>query len=143
MRIQTLCLFLAGLSAWALGPADDIRNKEFASYKTHFITPEYKSMREWESHKEHLRRQILSAAGLLPMPAKTPLHPRVVRTLHYEDYSIEVILLETLPGYFLGGNLYLPAARKGTLPAVLLPHGHWKHGRLEDQASYSVPALGI
>jgi len=134
---------LAGLSAlWAATPPADIRSTELADYKTHFRVPEYKSKQEWETHRAHLRQQILSAAGLMPMPVKTPLRPRVVRTFEYDDYSIQVVLIETLPGYYLGGNLYLPA-RKGPSPAVLIPHGHWKHGRLENQPSYSVPALAI
>src|SRR5215468_2841913 len=87
--------------------------------------------------------QTPAAPGLLPMPAKTPLRPRVVRHLEYKDYAIDVVLLETLPGYFLGGNLYRPIGKKVPAPAVLIPHGHWKRGRLEDQPSYSVPALGI
>jgi dienelactone hydrolase len=37
----------------------------------------------------------------------------------------------------------LPANQQVRAPAVLIPHGHWKQGRLEDQPSYSVPALGI
>ena len=51
------------------------------------------------------------------------------------------MLLETLPGYFLGGNLYRPLAGGRRRPAVLVPHGHWSRGRLENQPSYSVPAL--
>jgi dienelactone hydrolase len=66
-----------------------------------------------------------------------------VRRLDYQDYSIEVVLIETLPGYYLGGNLYRPIGKPAHAPAVLVPHGHWKRGRLEDQPSYSVPALGI
>src|SRR5260370_23225647 len=77
------------------------------------------------------------------MPAKAPLRPKVVRRLDYPDYSIEVILIETLPGYFLGGNLYPPARKSTPAPAVPLPPGHWKRGRLEDQPSYSLPAPGI
>ena len=124
-------------------PESDIRNIESPGVKTHFTMPEYSSRKQWEERGTSLRRQILSAAGLLPMPAKAPLRPKVVRRLDYPDYSIEVILIETLPGYFLGGNLYRPAGKSTPAPAVLLPHGHWKRGRLEDQPSYSVPALGI
>lgn len=143
MRIATVLIVVLALPVCALGPPADVRNTEIADYKTHFHMPEYKSRRDWEAHKARLRRQILSAAGLSPMPAKSPLHPKVVRTFDYEDYSIQVVLIESLPGYYLGGNLYLPAARKGPFPAVLVPHGHWKHGRLEDQPVYSVPALAI
>lgn len=121
----------------------DIRNIEPANYKTHFKIPEYRTRKQWEARRQELKQQLLSAAGLLPMPEKAPLRPQIVRRLDYKDYSIEVVLLETLPGYFLGGNLYRPVGRKLPVPAVLIPHGHWKRGRLEDQPSYSVPALGI
>jgi dienelactone hydrolase len=124
-------------------PDSDVRNIEMPDYKTHFKMPEYKSRKEWEARRQDLQQQILSAAGLLPMPVKTPLHPKVLRRLVYNDYAIETILLETLPGYFLGGNLYRPVGKKLPAPAILIPHGHWKKGRIEDQASYSVPALGI
>jgi len=124
-------------------PDSDIRDTELADYKTHFKMPDYRSREQWEARRQELQKQILSAAGLLPMPVRTPLRPEVVRRLEYHDYAIEVILLETLPGYYLGGNLYLPVGKKLPVPAVLIPHGHWKRGRLEDQPSYSVPALGI
>jgi dienelactone hydrolase len=59
------------------------------------------------------------------------------------EYSIEKVALETMPGYYLGGNLYRPLHPKGKVPAVLTPHGHWTYGRLENSDSYSGPALGI
>jgi dienelactone hydrolase len=124
-------------------PDSDVRNIELANYKTHFKMPEYRTRKQWDARRKELLQQILSAAGLLPMPEKTPLRPQILRRLEYKDYAIEVVLLETLPGYFLGGNLYRPVGRKLPAPAVLIPHGHWKRGRLEDQPSYSVPALGI
>jgi len=124
-------------------PDSDVRDTELPGVNSHFKMPEYASRKEWEARRQELQRQILSAAGLLPMPARTPLRPKVVRRLEYKDYAIEVVLLETLPGYFLGGNLYLPLGKTSPAPAVLIPHGHWKLGRLEDLPSYSVPALGI
>ena len=29
------------------------------------------------------------------------------------------------------------------MPAVLVPHGHWKNGRVENKPEYSVPALAM
>jgi hypothetical protein len=144
-RIVYLLGVALAFAASAVSESADARNTEVNDYKTHFSTPSYKSSKEWESHKTHLRRQILSSAGLLPLPEKTPLRARVIRRLDYEEYSIEAVLFESLPGYSVGGNLYLPSPRlrKGAAPAVLVPHGHWKHGRLEDLPSYSVPALAI
>jgi len=145
-RLLIPCLLIAMFGAQPISaavPDSDVRETELPNYKTHFKMAEYKTRKQWEARRQELLQQILSAAGLLPMPVKTPLHPKVVRRLEYQDYSIDVVLLETLPGYFLGGNLYRPAGKKLPAPAVLIPHGHWKRGRLEDQPSYSVPALGI
>src|SRR5690606_23167999 len=36
------------------------------------------------------------------------------------------------PGHYVTGNLYRPKGRKGRLPAVLSPHGHWQNGRFYD-----------
>ena len=141
--LVSLVIVVVPRPAPAAVPESDIRNTETADFKTHFKMPDYRSRKQWEERRSKLRQQILSAAGLLPMPVKTPLRPRIVRRLNYQDYSIEVVLIETLPGYYLGGNLYRPIGKTVPAPAVLLPHGHWKRGRLEDQPSYSVPALGI
>lgn len=124
-------------------PDFDVRNVELPDPKTHFRMPSYKSRAEWLARKDQLRKQILSAAGLLPMPAKNPLRAMILKTHDRGDYSIQVVLLETFPGYYVGGNLYRPLHLKGPAPAVLIPHGHWKGGRLENLPSYSVPALGI
>jgi len=40
------------------------------------------------------------------------------------------------------GNLYTPAGR-GPFPAVLLPHGHWTYGRLENTEVSSIPGSAI
>lgn len=124
-------------------PAEDSRNVNLPHTDTHFTMPVYRSLAEWEARKARLRRQILAAAGLLPMPEKSPLRPRIFGRLDRGDHTIEKVLLETSPGYYLGGNLYRPAKRSGKLPAVLAPHGHWFYGRLEHQPLNSTPALGI
>ncbi len=141
MRLA-LALTIALVARTAV-PENDIRQTEVAGYKTHFTLPKYTSREEWESHRQHLRRQILSSAGLLPLPAKRPLNPKVVRRIEFPDYTIEAVLIQTLPGYYVGGNVYRPRHRSSPAPGVLVPHGHWKRGRLENQPSYSVPALGI
>ncbi|HTT60917.1 MAG TPA: acetylxylan esterase, partial [Bryobacteraceae bacterium] len=91
----------------------------------------------------HLRRQILVAAGLYPLPEKTPLHPEISGRIERNGYSIEKVALETMPGYYLGGNLYRPLRPSGKVPAVLTPHGHWTYGRLENSETFSGQALGI
>lgn len=122
--------------------AQDRRNTEIPDTDTHFTMPAYGSLAEWESRKQVLRNQILFAAGLLPMPDKTPLHPHVFGRLERDGYTIEKVYLETLPGYYLGGNLYRPARATGKAPGLLIAHGHWDYGRLENQQLNSTPTQG-
>lgn len=142
MRSLSFALFGAAVAAQT-PPAQDIRNTYTPDTDTVFQTPEYKTLAQWEARKAQLRRQILSAAGLLPMPEKTPLNPRIFGKLARDSYSIEKVLLETLPGYYVGGNLYRPLGRSGKFPAVASPHGHWNYGRLEHTPLGSIPARCI
>jgi dienelactone hydrolase len=123
-------------------PAQDARNTMVPNTDTHFTMPVYRSLAEWESRKAHLRKQILAAAGLLPMPAKTPLHPVIFGRMEREGYSIENVYLESLPGYYVCGNLYRPLGGSGKHPGALLTQGHWTYGRLENQPNASAPTLG-
>ena len=138
-------IFSGCLAAQAQIPAQDARNVNLPNTDTHFTARTYKTLAEWQARKEFLRQQILSAAGLLPLFPKNDLHPQIFGRIENRDYSIEKVLLETLPGYYLGGNLYRPlkAAPPDGFPAVLTPHGHWVYGRLEHTTIASVPARAI
>ena len=141
--LTAICL--ACLLANAQIPARDARNAETPNTDTHFSPKTYKTLAEWQARREVLRKQILSAAGLLPMLPKSDLHPQIFGRLDRQAYTIEKVLLETLPGVYLGGNLYRPLgpAPPGGFPAVISPHGHWTYGRLEHTDIASVPARCI
>ncbi|MEP6536225.1 MAG: alpha/beta fold hydrolase [Bryobacteraceae bacterium] len=141
MKLIASTLLAAALTFFV--PAEDSRNKYTPDDNTHFVMPAYSTLSEWEARRQHLKSQILSAAGLFPMPPKNALNPKSYGRLERDGYSIDKILIQTLPGYYLGGNLYQPLHRSGKLPAVLLAHGHWKYGRLQNEVEYSVPALAV
>ena len=68
------------------------------------------------------------------MPPKTPLNPQVYGKLERDGYTIEKVVLETLPGFTLSGNLYRPdRQRRASAPAMLCPHGHWADGRVNPE----------
>jgi dienelactone hydrolase len=136
---------LSALAASAQVPAQDSRLTTVPHTDYHFTPRTYATLAEWQTHRAHLRKQILSAAGLLPMPAKTALHPQVFGKITNPNYTIEKVLLETFPGFYLGGNLYRPTkpAPAGGFPAVVSPHGHWNYGRLEHTDLASIPARCI
>jgi dienelactone hydrolase len=141
MRIAPSLLALLSYAGFV--HAQDSRNSAVIDSGTHFAPPVFKSRAEWEMRAAHLRKQIQFAAGLLPMPEKHPLNAQVFGRIERKGYSVEKVLLETMPGFYLGGNLYRPLGRTGRFPAVLSPHGHWAYGRLENSNVASVPGRCI
>ncbi len=137
MRIAISLLLCANVMT-----AADRRNTVTPNTNTPATFTAPSDLKVWEARKAQLRKQILAAAGLMPMPAKKPLNPLIYDRLDRDGYTIEKVAIETLPGYWLGGNLYRPKAA-GKHPAVLHPHGHWAYGRLENQPLYSAQTLGI
>lgn len=135
----TTAMTAVSLHAGAATP-EDSRNTDTPGTDTHFVFKAPDSLEAWQARRAALKSQILAAAGLLPMPQKGALNPQVFGKLDRKEYTIEKALLETLPGYFLGGNLYRPTS-PGRHPAVLVPHGHWTYGRLENQPLCSTQAL--
>ncbi len=77
--------------------------------------------------KETVRAKLLEIIGGLP-DYHGPLNPRVTGSLKTESYTIEKVIFESLPGFYVTANLYRPN-RPGRYPAVLLPLGHWQQGK--------------
>ena len=93
----------------------------------------------WEARAAGLRTRVLLAAGLWPLPQRTPLKPIVHGRVDREGYTVDRVILESLPGHFVTGSLYRPQpAPAGKLPVVLCPHGHWNQGRFHDHGEAGV-----
>ena len=148
MRLA-LALLLTGIVLSAQVPPTDSRNTDIPNTDTHFVPKAFwrhashGTLPEWEARKSYLKGQVLSAAGMDPLFPKTPLNAQVFGKLERDGYTIEKVLLETLPGYYLGGNLYRPRGKGGKFPGILRAHGHWVHGRLENTHLCSNPGFGI
>lgn len=80
----------------------------------------------WEAYTQHARTRMQEAAGLAPWPKRTPLNPVVRRLRTYDGYTVENVAFESLPGYFVTGNLYRPLHARPPYAAVLSPHGHYR-----------------
>lgn len=84
---------------------------------------------EWEHRARQIRQRMQVAIGLWPMPTRTPLHTVIHGRMELDDYSVEKVYFESMPGFYVTGNLYRPLGKSGQLPGVLCPHGHWRNGR--------------
>ncbi len=140
--LSLFLLLCMPLSILAQIPERDSRNTNIRHTDTRYAMRDY-DRAAWEERAKFLRMRILFSAGILPAPEKTPLHPRVGGKTVHDDYSVENVLLETYPGYYLGGNLYRPRGKTGPFPAVVSPHGHWRYGRFEHSEIGSVPARAV
>jgi len=82
---------------------------------------------------------VLAAAGLWEEVAtarREPPRAEVFERTDWPDlgYSVEKVWIESLPGYYVTGNLFRPSGRAADRggprrAAVLNPHGHWPTGR--------------
>ena len=96
----------------------------------------YSTLDEWKARARGVREGILRGAGLDPMPGKCKLNPIIRSRRDYRGYTVENVAFESLPGFFVTGNLYRPQAGNRPFAGVLCPHGHFREpnggGRFRD-----------
>ena len=144
VRMFALAVFIFPAAAFADQLPESDQRHAIRHTDLRYEMPEYASLDLWKRRTAFLRKQILHSAGLAPLPEKKPFNAQVFGRVQRKDCCItEKVLLETYPGFFLGGNLYRPIAWRGRYPGVVSPHGHWPYGRLADRPMGSVPARAI
>jgi dienelactone hydrolase len=128
-------LLLAPLGALqAATLPDDVRLQPLKSLDGYFPFTPPKSRAEWNARAEHVRRQILVAEGLWPLPTKGPLRAVIHGKIDRPEYTVENVYFESAPGFFVTGNLYRPKDVEGKkAPGVLFAHGHWRDARLSHE----------
>jgi hypothetical protein len=83
-----------------------------------------KTKADWEKKRPELRRQFLEMMGLWPLPARTDLKPVVTGTIDRDQFTIEKLHFQSVPGLYVTANLYVPKKAKFPAPAVLYVCGH-------------------
>lgn len=92
----------------------------------------------------HTAREKLGVDSLLNQCV--PLKPILGKVRKMDGYTVQNIVLETLPSLYVFGSIYAPAKRNykspslrgrvgvGPFPVIICPNGHFKEGRYrEDQ----------
>lgn len=90
-----------------------------------------KTKSDWDQWAATIRDSMRSWTG--PFPERTPLNARVTGRIEREDYSVEKILFESRPDFFVSANLYLPKNVTFPRPAVLNVIGHSPNGKARDK----------
>ncbi len=117
--------------------ADDVRFAAPKDLNGFFPFTPPASIDAWNQRADDVRRRVLVSQGLWPPPTKSPLDPVIHGTITIADeaapgggYTISKVAFESLPGFFVTGNLYRPQEASGKRPGVLFAHGHKKDARL-------------
>jgi cephalosporin-C deacetylase-like acetyl esterase len=113
--------FLAHLDGIAQQQLDD-RERAVAAIRTRADADRRMAM---------VRAKLIALIGGLPT-YDGPLHARVTGSLQSGTHTIEKVIFESLPGFYITGNLYRPNT-PGRYPAVLVPSGHTQEGKPETQ----------
>src|SRR5436190_21903041 len=82
--------------------------QQFRTHNDRMPAPRFTTVQAWSARAQYLREHVLASAGLLPMPEKTPLKPVVFDEIKHPDYTVSKVYFESLPGFFVTGNLYRP-----------------------------------
>src|ERR1051326_2085185 len=93
-----------------------------------------------ERRKKEVRGRILELIGGLPErrgPVAVKQFGAVAGVAADAGFRIEKLAYESLPGFWVTANLYVPTGAHGPFPAVLLTPGHEDNGK---QGQYSFGA---
>jgi dienelactone hydrolase len=82
-----------------------------------------------EGYVADVRKKVAECFGAFP--EKTPLNAKVTGKLERAAYTIEKIVFESRPEFFVTANLYRPKGAKGPRPGVVGSCGHSTNGKAE------------
>ena len=96
------------------------------------LADSYPDRDAWARRANMLRAGVCHGMQLNELPRPCDLHPirHSLRTM--DGYTVENVAFESLPGFWVTGNLYLPAEFDGNIPGILNPHGHGGNARLTE-----------
>jgi len=120
--------------------AKDVRFGPLKDYNGYFPFTPPESKEAWAERREAVRRRILVSQGLWPLPTKTPLNAVVHGRVERDDFTVDRVFFESVPGHFVCGSLFKPKKIAGQHPVILCPHGHWANGRFYDAGEAGVAA---
>lgn len=76
--------------------------------------------------QKEVKGKLLELLG--PLPEKTPLNPRISGVIRKEDFRVEKLMFESIPGYFVTAALFIPEKLRGKAPAIIYASGHTENG---------------
>jgi hypothetical protein len=106
-----------------------------------------KTLVDWTAHADSIRTQVRKGLNLETLPARNPLNAKFRNKKVLDGYTVEAVIFESLPGFYVTGNLYRPTGKynRQSLAVIACPHGHWSrpedYGRFRNDMQIRCAAL--
>jgi dienelactone hydrolase len=123
------------------GQAQVQTEAELRTLESHFPFTLPANMELWKDRKEQLKQHLAISLGLWPEPERTPLNAVEHSRREMEDYVVSCVFFESLPGFYVTGNLYRPKKVTDKCPVILCPYGHFRNGRFLDHDEKTVAEM--
>lgn len=107
--------FDAQLANYFAAETDTIKHKTEA---------ELSNIEDWPAFQQKARRELQDMLGLFPVPEKTPLQATITGTVEHEEFTVQKLHFQSMPGLYVTGNLYIPKNLKEKAPAIIYVCGH-------------------
>ena len=108
---------------------DNLRRRAEAHFRRQEAEKaELTSITAFEEHRKRVRDHFMTAIGGLP-EERTPLNVQCTGILDRGGFTIEKLIYESLPEFYVTGALYVPKSIVSPQPAVVFVHGHSDLGK--------------
>lgn len=123
--------------------AQETESSTLRSLDSHFPYLPPSDLDAWQDRRKSLKTHLSFSLGLAFLSAqqKPPLNAVIHSRREMEDYTVECVFFESMPGFFVTGNLYRPKNTMAKRPVVLCPYGHFRNGRFLDNDKQTVAEM--
>lgn len=108
---------------------DDLRRRAEAHFRRQEAEKaDLSSIPAFEEHRKRVRDHFMTAIGGLP-EERTPLNVQCTGIVDRGTFTIEKLIYESLPQFYVTAALYVPKGIASPQPAVVFVHGHSDLGK--------------
>src|SRR5688572_2312957 len=98
-RILLCSILFTTLTAVCAEPS----NAQLRNLDSHSPFSPPSSLDAWEARAAELKLQLRVSLGMFPTPELDPIDPQIYGRIDRDGYSIEKVVFETLPGFYVTG----------------------------------------
>lgn len=123
LLMGVLCVHVAGQEL----PGDQMLSNYFrveTSRLADACLTDLSTREHWEKRRVEYRQQLFDMLGLNPLPPKADLKAAITGRIERDDFVVEKLHFQSMPGLYVTANLYLPKTVDKPVPTILYLSGH-------------------